>query len=63
MSDLRLARSSPAGPLVWLRRAWPYALAVVVVVIVAAWVDGGERPLRPISETLDLSSASEGQTS
>lgn len=38
-----------------LRSRWPLiALAALVVVLALAWFDGGEEPLRPIAQTVEL---------
>lgn len=35
------------------RMGWIVA-ALIAVLLVYAWIDGGEEPLRPISETIDV---------
>ena len=40
-----------------LRRVWPLMLGLAVAGLVIAWIDGGERPLRPISEAIELPAA------
>lgn len=60
MANLRPTRLSPsdidaalARPL--RVRRWPLVLAAVVAgLVVLAWFDGGEEPLRPIAEDVAL---------
>ncbi len=35
------------------RLGWVLA-AILLIVLVAAWIDGGEEPLRPIEESVEL---------
>ncbi|MGY6636076.1 MAG: hypothetical protein ACXIUO_02980 [Erythrobacter sp.] len=54
MSDLRVPLSRSASIAAVLRRVWPLMLGLAVAGLVIAWIDGGERPLRPISEAIEL---------
>jgi hypothetical protein len=37
-----------------MRRWWPVAAALLAALLVLAWIDGGEEPLRPIAEDVPL---------
>jgi hypothetical protein len=39
---------------------WPIAVGVALAGLVIAWIDGGERALRPISEAVELPAAPAG---
>lgn len=59
MANSRRQRLSPNGleaaPAVRLRRRWPWVTgAVAVLLLVLAWFDGGEEPLRPIAQDVAL---------
>ncbi|AOL94636.1 hypothetical protein [Porphyrobacter sp. LM 6] len=52
-----LQASSGARSALPLRRRWLIAGAVLVVLLVLAWFEGGERDLRPIEEPVALPGA------
>lgn len=58
MSDLRVSSSPPhqRTALVW--RLWPLLAGLLLAALIIAWIDGGERALRPISEAVELPAAS-----
>jgi hypothetical protein len=37
-----------------LRKAWPIGLAILLSVLAWAWWDGGEQPLQPIRQPVEL---------
>jgi hypothetical protein len=58
MSDLRVSLSRPNLRRAPIRRRWPLAAGLVLAALMIAWIDGGERALRPISEAVELPAAS-----
>jgi hypothetical protein len=52
-----LAREPALRPLVRVRRA-AIVLAVIAALLGLAWIDGGEEPLHPIAEPVELPGAS-----
>lgn len=61
MSDLRVSLSRPDQRRALMRRLWPLAAGLALAALMIAWIDGGERALRPISEAVELPAASEGR--
>jgi hypothetical protein len=58
MSDERPPLTRPASRNgAMLRRLVPMLVMLVLAVLAIAWVDGGERALRPITEVVELPSA------
>lgn len=46
------------SPFAGLKKRWPlYAVAVFVGVLAFAWIDGGEEPIHPISQAVEIDSA------
>lgn len=41
-----------------MRRLWPVVAGLALGALMIAWIDGGERALRPISEAVELPAAS-----
>jgi hypothetical protein len=55
MSDLRPSHSrSSLDKGAMMRRVWPMLAVLAVAGLVIAWIDGGERALRPIVEEVEL---------
>jgi hypothetical protein len=53
LSPTALQEAAPP-PRLAVRAWWPVAVLVVAGLLVLAWVDGGEEPLRPIAEDVAL---------
>jgi hypothetical protein len=58
MSDLRVSSSRPHQRTALVRRLWPLLAGLALAGLMIAWIDGGERALRPISEAVELPAAS-----
>lgn len=58
MSVLRSSIARPAVRKAAKRRLWLMLAGLLVAALVIAWIDGGERALRPISETVELPTVS-----
>ena len=61
MSDLRVSLSRPTRRSALMWRLWPLAAGLALAALIFAWIDGGERALRPISEAVELPAASGGR--
>jgi len=51
----RLSDSNESDRWEGFKARWKYyAVATVVIFLALAWIDGGEEPLRPITQSVDL---------